>query len=347
MQRPQQQRGGAPARTRSLALALVVLGAWLTACAATPEPPSPERTGPAPAVVMWPFPPETFLELLQFGEFEIVSAEGAGAGVTGTMKWEVIFPGRPEPLPLKWKRAAKGDADGWNNAPRKELATYAIQEWFLDPEDYIVPLAVMRCVPLEIYAHARPRAKANMSGAQCVLGQLSLWIENVTVPDRLYDEDRFRADPRYARHMADLNLLTYLVEHEDGREGNFLVSLDPANRKVYSIDNGVAFGGWVHNFLVKNWNVIHVPALRRASIERLRRVNREAVDRLGVVAELHLDQDGILRSVVPGSNRDPSRGSRTWPGGVQIGLRHDEIDAVELRLVDLLARVDRGELPLF
>lgn len=331
--------------TRPHWLGVAMLGAWLTACAATPDSPPPERTGPAPAVVMWPFPPEVFVGLLQSGEFEIVSAKDAGAGVTGTMKWEVVFPGRPEPLLLKWKRGADGDVDGWNNAPRKELAAYAIQGWFLDPEDYIVPPAVMRCVPLEIYTRVLPQPKPNMPGAQCVLGQLSLWIENVAVPDRLYDEARFRDDARYARHMADFNLLTYLVEHEDGRKGNFLVSLDPANRKVYSIDNGVAFGGWLHNFFVKNWDVIRVPALRSASIERLRRVDREALDRLGVLAELHLDEDGIMRSVPPGENRDPTRGSRPWPGGVQIGLEHDEIAAVERRLVDLLARVDRGELP--
>ena len=55
----------------------------------------------------------------------------------------------------------------------------------------------------------------------------------------------------------------------------------------------------------------------------------------------------LLERVTPGPNRDPARGARVAPGWLQLGLTRAELDALEARLQALLARVDRGDLPVF
>ena len=57
----------------------------------------------------------------------------------------------------------------------------------------------------------------------------------------VYDEQRFSTDPVYARHIGQLNILTYLIEHGDSNVGNFLISRAEQGQRVFSIDNGVAF----------------------------------------------------------------------------------------------------------
>ena len=42
------------------------------------------------------------------------------------------------------------------------------------------------------------------------------------MPD-VYNPARFAADPVYARHIGQLNVLTYLIEHRDSNLGNFLL----------------------------------------------------------------------------------------------------------------------------
>jgi hypothetical protein len=76
---------------------------------------------------------------------------------------------------------------------------------------------------------------------------------------------------RGTRRTSGANLLTYLVEHEDGRAGNVLVSKAPEDRRVFAIDNGIAFGAIVKNWFVPNWNVIRHPAVPHLEIDRLRR----------------------------------------------------------------------------
>jgi hypothetical protein len=332
----------------------VVLGAALVACtpppdhaglrtalaalAAAPEPPPGDS---------WAMAPAELEGILADEVLEVRSHESAGGGVTGAVRERVFAAVRGRDLMVKWKRAPAGDADGWNNSPRKEIAAYAVQKWFLDPDDYVVPTTVMRCPPLERYRTYEPRAAPTIPGTHCVLGVASLWLTHVRVPDRLYDETRFLTDPRYAYHMANFNLLTYLVDHRDGRRGNFLVSADPTNRRVFAVDNGISFGAWIYNYFVPNWNSIRVPALRRAAIDRLRGVSREDLDALGVLVEMRADAQGILRQVPPGPNLDPTAGTRIRPGFIQLGLTRREIAALAMRIRTLLAAVDAGEVSVY
>lgn len=310
-------------------------------------------TGSAPAAraagpeAHWPLPPGELEVRLARAPFEILDSRGGVGGVTGVRKLTTRFPDTGDELFLKWKAAPPGDADGWNNTPRKEIAAYEVQKWFLDPDDYVVPTTVLRCIPASDYAPTGLEPVITLHGTRCVLGTLVVWLDQVTVPDVLYDPQRFRSDPLYARRMSDFNLLTYLIEHEDGRRGNFLVSEDDSDRRVFSIDNGVAFGAKIKNIFVHNWNRIRVEALRSESIERLRRLDDARFAALGVLAELHADADGVLRAVPPGANRDPDRGSRVGPDWIQMGLTKGEIDALRKRRDRLLADVDDGRIAVF
>jgi len=319
-------------------------------CAGTPEPvPLTIREGAASTAVPvnWPAPPGEIERRLAEEPFELRAVASAGGGTTGALKLTLFFPRHGDTIAFKWKAVPAGDADGLNNVPRKEIAAYALQAWFLDPPDYVVPTTALRCLPLEMLRSHGVAAEPSLAGTRCVLGVLSVWLEQVTVPESVYEATRFATDAQYAANMGRFNLLTYLVEHEDGRTGNVLVSKAPEDRRVFAIDNGIAFDALVKNWFVPNWNVIRIPALPHLEIERLRRVGRSEIDRLGVVTELRADPNGMLESVPPGPNRGPERGARVAPGWLQLGLTRSELDGVEARLQALLARVDRGELPLF
>lgn len=292
----------------------------------------------------WPGHPEELERRLIEHEFIARRVEGAGGGVTGAQKATLHFPGDDTELKVKWKVVPHG-LDGWNNAPRKELAAYEIQKWFLDQEDYIVPTTSIHCRPMELIRD--PNLEPTVKGTNCVLFALAVWLENVTVPDELYNEQRFQTDPRYAYHMANFNVLAILIDHRDGREGNFLVSKNDADRRVYAVDNGISFGSWIWNYFVDNWEDLHVPALPRTTVERLRHVTDEDYQKLGIIVEMRLDENGVFQQVPPGANLNPRKGARLGDGVVQFGLTKSEIDEVRENVEDLLEEVDEGDLAVF
>jgi hypothetical protein len=147
--------------------------------------------------------------------------------------------------------------------------------------------------------------------------------------------------------MSNFNLLTHLIDHRDGRSGNFLVSKDDSRRQVFAVDNGISFGSWVFNYFVPNWTKLRVPAVRRESIERLRQVRREDLDFLAVVEQLEVDEEGMLRPVPPAAPFDPDTGARLRAGAVQFGLTTCEIDDVYERIEALVEAVDEGRVPVF
>jgi hypothetical protein len=254
-----------------------------------------------------------------------------------------FYPEVDRVLTTKWKVAADGGT-GWNNSPRREIAAYAVQKWFLDPPDYVVPTTVAVCLAPD----ALPEPEApGLPGARCVFGMQAIWLENVTQPERLFDPWRFYRDPHYAVHLANYNLLAHLIRNRDTRAGNYLVSRDETNRRVYAIDNGITFGTRFFNFFKTHWNRIRVPALSRRSIERLRRVGDAEIDALAVVAEFRLGPDGILRETAPTAPFSREQGVRMRDGILQLGLEPGEIEGVRRRLRDLLLDVDEGRLGVF
>jgi hypothetical protein len=261
-------------------------------------------------------------------------------GDTGAQHVDLLVDGRS--LEAKWKEVSRETIDAWNNSPRKELAAYAVQKWFLDPIDYVVPTVAVRCLPVDEYRRVVADARPTLKETSCVIGTVFLWLKNVRVADPIYEPDQFVRDPNYAYHIANLNVLTFLLEHQDARTDNFLEATDAANRRVFSVDNGIILGELRRNYLVENWDEIHVPALPRKTVERLRRLRRQDVDDLETLALLVADDEGILRPVQ--SNRNP------WPADrpiVRFGLTQEERDAIWNRRNALLDRVDRREIAQF
>ncbi len=307
----------------------------------------------------WPLEPLEAEALVETRAWQPTRSGRGLRGTTGAERIALHFPSRQMTVDFKWKQmvwsrrfqffpGVPGTLDGVNNSPRKELAAWQLQQLFLDPEDYVVPTSVAYCAALSEIQDLAPEVEPTVEGSRCILGVLSLWMRDVTLPKTLPDLERFRRDPVYAHYLSNLNLFTYLVKHHDGREGNFLIAENDARPQLFAIDNGVAFGGVYFNWFVRNWDNLRVPALRRDSIDRLRSISESDLQQaLGVVAELRLDEDGIFRNAEPGPNLDPGAGVRLEDGVLQFGLTDDEIEDVWERIEDLIEDVDEDDLAVF
>ncbi|MEB2286249.1 MAG: serine hydrolase [Myxococcales bacterium] len=292
----------------------------------------------------WPMAPSVLDLKLALDDFEISEVKRAGAGVTGASRFTVRFAdGRS--MKVKWKPFPRPTLDGWNNSPRKEVAAYAIQRWIFDEDDYVVPTTVPRCIPVDVYRVLKD-AKPTLPGSRCVLGLFAAWMEDVAVADDLNDDidERVERDPHYGAHLADMNLLTYLIDHRDGRDGNFLISTDPEDPRVFSIDNGIAFEGFPWNFFVRNWNTLRVPWLRADPVARLRALPPEEVERLSTLFDMDVDAAGIFRLGRRTAPLDPAKGVRIARGKIQLGLTAGEIGRLQQRIAALLADVDAGRV---
>ena len=334
------------ARRFSLRVAIALAGALCAACAHTPAGPLPPRTAakPHPATRELGRPAAEIQRLLDAAPFELRDVKRTERGVMGVSKATAHFPEQRVDVRIKWAPAPPASLDAWNAAPRKEIAAFAVQQLFLEPDDWIVPPTSIRCVALSEYP-VEPKPAPTVKGTHCVLGLVAAWLKDVKEPEVIYDPEHFAKDRTYAASVADFNLLTYLIEHRDGRGGNILVSDD--GERVWSVDNGIAFGNLVWNYFVTNWDVLRVPALRKASIDRLRRVTKADIDALLVVRELRAHREGVLQPVKPGAAFDPSSGARVHGTQVQLGLSRPEADAVADRLRALLEHVDAGEIKTF
>ncbi len=341
-------------RALFLAVSLVSL---MAACSAPPserpalrftEAPNPQGGGD---FTNWPIPPDVIEDkvaaALMAERYEVVTQERTATGITGADEVTLFFDEVQEKIRFKWKLAVPGRLDQDNNSPRKEIASYEVQKLFLDPEDYVVPTSLVYCAPAELYGKAGEVVPPLAPGANCVLGNLSVWMQDVTQPISIYQEFRFIEEADYAYFLSNFNLFTYLVRHQDGKASNFLQSNDYYRPQLYSIDNGISFGTLPYNFFVKNWDVIRVAALRKDSIDRLRRLRRQDLDRLEVVAQLERNDRGIFVSVPPGESLNPDKGVVIADGTIQFGLSQAEIDALWDRIRNVIAMVDSGEVPVF
>jgi hypothetical protein len=247
-------------------------------------------------------------------------------------------------LAAKWANAVPG-ASTFNNEPRFELAAYEIQKLFLDPDEYIVPPTVLRAFPVPYVAVQTPGVTRTFSDAASVLVLLQYWLSGVT-PENYWDQKRAQADTLYARHIGNFNVLTYLIRHQDSNVGNYLISRFPDNPRVFSVDNGVAFGSEAGNRGFE-WRNMRVQRLPQATVARLRSITRDDLDRaLSVLAEFEIS-NGHLIAVPAGENIGVGRGVRKSGNRVQFGLTRTEIGSVERRLRNLLDQVDRGRITAF
>jgi hypothetical protein len=244
----------------------------------------------------------------------------------------------------KFAPAAQG-GEVFNNSPRYEVAAYEFQKMFLDEPDYVVPPTLMRVFDLDWYKTLNPDVKATFGKTKSVLTVVQYWLTSVG-QDSVFDLKRFERDTAYARHLANLNLFTHLVKHNDANIGNVLISTNPINPRLFAVDNGLAFGREESDRGVV-WRELRVPRVPAYSIERLRKITREDLERtLGVLAEYEI-RDGQLVPVEKGPNLNRGQGVRRKDNRVQFGLTRLELNGVEERIQELLKRVDAGRLKTF
>lgn len=277
----------------------------------------------------------------------ILDMEQARPLIAGDRSAKVLLGGGEqgdEPIYAKWKPVGRG-GQGFNNEPRYDIAAYRFQTLFLDEPDYVVPPTAVRVVPLREYPESGRAIRATFPGADAILVVLQLWLREVT-SSGTWDERRLLSDSVYARHVANTNILTYLIQHGDANVGNFLISLDPDHPRVFSVDNGIAFSS-PPNPAAHEWRDLRVSRLPAGTVERLRAIRPGDVEAaLGVVVQLRV-RDGGLILVEPGPNFDPRRAVRTRDDDIQLGLTAREIRGVQQRLAALLRDVDRGRIGTF
>jgi len=208
-----------------------------------------------------------------------------------------------------------------------------------------VPPTILRVFPLNYVRMQVPEISPTFGNAASVLVALQYWVPLLT-PENFWDKDRAEADTVYARRIGNMNVLTYLIRHQDANIGNFLISQVPDDPRVYSVDNGVSFRSVPSNRGFE-WRDLRVKRLPAATVERLRKITRADLDaQLGVLAEFEI-KDGALVEVTPGANLSPGRGVRQSDSRIQLGLTAAEIGDVENRLRNLLKNVDSGKTTVF
>jgi hypothetical protein len=285
-------------------------------------------------------------QMLDRDALRIVSAEISRPKARGdiTLKAEASFNGG-EPMRIKLRKSVPG-AEEFNNVPRYDLAAYELQKLLLDGPEYLVPPTALRFVPLEEFRRYTDQVRPTFKGSSEVLAVLQYWLQNVTVVADVLDPARFEADAVYARHIGQLNVFTYLIEHRDANLGNFLLSKAEQGPRVFSIDHGVAFNS-EDSDRGEIWSTLRVRRFPADTIGRLRALTREELDaRLGVLAEWRLE-DGHWQTQAPGPNLSPQRGVRLKDGVLQMGLTRHELGRIWTQRGELLDGVDDGKLTTY
>jgi hypothetical protein len=280
---------------------------------------------------------------------KIVSADKSRPKAPGdiTSKAEVSFGGR-EPFRVKLRRSDPG-AEGFNNVPRYDLAAYAIQRLLMDPNEFVMPPTALRMIPVAEFKsqyHDPAAVKPTFRGADEVLCVVQYWLQNVTNPPDILDMNKFDTDAVYARHIGQLNVFTYLIEHRDSNQGNFLISKAEQGPRVFSIDHGVAFAS-LDSDRGTDWLELRVDRLPKDTIERVRAMDKDLLtSKLGVLGQWEL-RDGHYVPVPLTANMRATRGVRIEGGVVQMGLTREEISAVAKQARNLLNKVDRGKVQVY
>jgi len=180
---------------------------------------------------------------------------------------------------------------------------------------------------------------------QSVLVVLQFFLYSVTADD-VWDKKRFNADSVYARHWADANLLTFLIDQKDQNKGNLLISTYADNPRVFSVDNGVAFRSEKSD-RGQRWSRLQVERFPHHTVDRLRALTKDDLRKaLGVLYQFNLQGDQLVEAE-PTENWDANSGIRQRDEGVQIGLTEAEIGDVWDRIGYFLERVDDGRYKVF
>ncbi len=253
------------------------------------------------------------------------------------------YPDRKD-LQIKWRRALPGGHE-FNNAPRFEVAAYQLQKLFLDETNFVVPPTVVRGYSFEDYKTIESDADPTFKKPDIVIVMLQYWLNEVTVGGEVYNKKKFNSDPVYAKHFANTNIMTYIINHQDSNEGNLLTSTNAENPRVFTVDNGVTFSSPKSNRGAK-WKHIRVKKLPKDTIEKLQGLSSGTLyEKMGVIAQFEY-VDGKVLSVNPTENINPNKGVRQSGNIVQFGLTKREIRDVEKKIKTILKQVEKGKYDL-
>jgi hypothetical protein len=235
------------------------------------------------------------------------------------------------------------------NDARKEIAAHAVQKVAFEPHEYVVPPTVGRCIPLQTYHRTLVKDTAStFEGTSCVYGSLSYWLEEVEKSPP-YTQERFQADPEYRRSIADLNLFTFLIQHGDTHDANFLQKKTRGATRLYSPDNAIAFNPLLRNpldLVSDNWYQLRVPALREDVVNRLRQITRRDLNWLAIVEQYEV-RNGMLISTGRTTRLPGDEPVRRVGSVLQLGLSEAEINRLYEHIELTLSRVANGEIALF
>lgn len=305
-------------------------------------------------------PADQVAEWLRRPDLEILGSTAAPLGKqhARVLTVAVSTPGGRVVFRAKWR-----DNSGAHslNIPRRELGAYAVQRLFLEPRDWVVPPTAGHCFELESYRHRVDReAEPTFDGIPCVLGFLSYWLEDARTVEAAEDEGWIASEnpndpelvgesPAYRASLANLNLLSHLIDHGDSHADQFVLTRGVGGPRVYLVDNSIAFSTYRNPAIGHDWDwsVLHVRALARSSVERLAALTEPDVLRLRVI-EQYVERDGML---VPAAATEPGRdtdGGLRWAGtALQIGLTDIEAQRVWRRVGGVLERVSDRKLGTF
>jgi hypothetical protein len=282
--------------------------------------------------------------LLRDSAFKPVAAQGSRFKGDRTEHVLLAF-SESTAIEVKWAVAARG-GEAFNNQPRYEAAAYELQKLFLDERDLVVPPTVLRMVPQSVFAESPGlKGEPTFDDGQSVLVALQYWTAEVT-PEGVFDEKRAKRDSVYARHLGDLNILTYLIRHRDANKGNMLISADTANPRLFAVDNGVAFNSPPSN-RGADWQYMRVKRVSAGTAARLKSITDSSLtSALGVVAQFERRGDDYVPAA-PGPNLDRDSGVRRQGSTLQLGLTAAEIDGVRDRLKELVEDIEKGKIKTF
>jgi hypothetical protein len=292
-------------------------------------------------------------------DLEILGAGSTPHGIQGARVLTLAAQGEHGRVVFRAKWRAHASADDLNR-PRKEVLAHAVQKLFLDPDEWVIPPAAGHCFPLEAYRKAiDPLAKPTYPPATCVLGVLTYWLEGSQSLDDAEDEDWIpteklqdtpRApDPGLYDSIADVNLACYLISHGDSHPQQFVVTREAATSRVYIVDNSISFTAYRNPSLPKEnvWANFLVHAIRKKSIDRLRKITHQRMEDLAAV-EQYVIEDGQLVATTPSKPGRRTESAFRWVNGqLQMGLTHPEITVVEQRMQELFDAVDEGRVRLY
>ncbi len=290
-------------------------------------------------------------------EAEIVGMADTPSGMQGAKLLTLEADGKEGDVVLRAKWRPQSSAD-LINEPRKELAAYAVQKLFLKDAELVAPPTVVRCFPLEDYKRFVAEAQPSYPEVECVLGFLSYWLEGVkTVGSArkdgllgagsgIWDARLFERDDVYRSSVSSANLLTYLINHGDAHEEQFVLERAPHGLRAFVVDNSIAFRSIKNPMLLlrQDWSSIQVPRLDKDAVERLRALTDADYAHLATVAVLEKRDDDELVPLRTWKDESADN-AMSWNGSqLRIGLTPGEIALVRSRAGELLQRADLAQL---